>query len=78
MKNKSKLLTWGAKNGPVGWNELRRSEKSLLADWHSLRQVFKDYFNRHSDLRWHENEFVGLTSAWKLVIRADIGMETSF
>ena len=40
--------------------------------------VFKDYSNRHSDLHRHENGFLGLTSVWKLVFRADVGMETSF
>ena len=31
------------------------------------RRVFKDYSNRHSDLPWHENRFLGLMSAWKPV-----------
>ena len=34
--------------------------------------VFKDYFSRH------ENWFLGLMSAWKLVFRADISVETCF
>ena len=39
--------------------------------------VFKDYFSRHSDLRWHENRFLGLTSAWKLVfVPAQVRMPT--
>ena len=31
-----------------------------------------------SDLRQHENLFLGLTSVWKLVFRADVGVETGF
>ena len=42
------------------------------------RLVFKDYSNWHSDLCLHENRFLGLTSVWKPVFRADISMETGF
>ena len=41
-----------------GWNV------SVLV---TLRSVFKDYSNRHSDQRRQENRFLGLTSAWKQV-----------
>ena len=40
--------------------------------------LFRDYSNRHSDLRRHENWFLGLMSAWKPVFRADISVETGF
>ena len=51
------------------WNDAKRGIP---------RRVFKDYSNQHCDLRRPENRFLGLTSVWKLVFRADIGMETGF
>ena len=27
--------------------------------WDRSRWVFKDYFSRHSDIHWHENQFLG-------------------
>ena len=42
-----------------------------------LRWVLKDYFCRHSDLCRRENQFCGLTSAWKPVFMpAWVGMPT--
>ena len=79
---------WQGVKGGSGWTEnfspLSDIENSalLLGQRGTLsvprRRVLKDYSNRHSDLRQHENRFLGLTSAWKLVFRPDIDVKTSF
>ena len=35
-----------------------------LRNLYTLRWVSIDYFNQPSDLRQHENQFLGLTLAW--------------
>ena len=47
-------------------------------DWGVAGGFLKNDSNQHSDLRWHENQSLGLTSAWKPVFRADISMEVGF
>ena len=41
---------------------------AVLVGEKKRRWVFKDCSGWHSNLRRHENWFLGLTSAWKLVI----------
>ena len=50
---------------------LQHAEEELAGVRHvhdlPIRWVFKDFCNRHSELRHREKRFLGLTSAWKLV-----------